>query len=100
MLKEDNDLLTQTDAGTAMGDLVRQYWIPALLSEEVPEPDCPPVQARLLGERLVAFRDTNGRVGLLEEAGSAVSTTGGSTTWLATCWRHPLNRRIATSRTN
>ena len=65
--KEHNDLLTQTDAGTPMGDLMRRYWIPALLSEEIPAPDCPPVQVRILGEDLVAFRDRDGRVGLLAE---------------------------------
>ena len=65
--KEENELLTRTGAGTPMGTLLRRYWIPALLSEEVPEPDCPPVQVRLLGEELVAFRDSQGRVGLLGE---------------------------------
>ena len=46
---------------------MRRYWIPALLSKEIPEPDCAPVRVRLLGEDLVAFRDSNGRVGLLDE---------------------------------
>jgi phenylpropionate dioxygenase-like ring-hydroxylating dioxygenase large terminal subunit len=50
-----------------MGELIRCYWIPALLSEEIPEPDCPPVRVRILSEKLVAFRDSQGRVGLLEE---------------------------------
>ena len=40
-----------------MGALVRRYWIPALLSAEIPEPDCPPVRLKLVGERLLAFRD-------------------------------------------
>jgi nitrite reductase/ring-hydroxylating ferredoxin subunit len=65
--KEQNELLTDTDLGTPMGDLVRRYWIPALLSEEIPRPDCPPVQVRILGEELVAFRDSQGKVGLLDE---------------------------------
>ena len=65
--KEQNDLLTQTDAGTPMGALFRRYWLPALLSEELPEPDCPPVRLQLLGERLVAFRDTQGRLGAIDE---------------------------------
>ena len=65
--REENDLLTRVGAGTAMGQLMRRYWIPALLSEEIPEPDCPPVRVRLLGEDLVAFRDSQGRVGLLAE---------------------------------
>ncbi|MPZ78364.1 MAG: Rieske 2Fe-2S domain-containing protein [Deltaproteobacteria bacterium] len=65
--KEENELLTQTDAGTPMGKLMRSYWIPALLSEEVPAPDSPPVRVRMLGEELVAFRDTEGRIGLIGE---------------------------------
>jgi phthalate 4,5-dioxygenase len=67
LTRQENELLTRTARGTPMGDLVRQYWVPALLSEEVPRLDCPPVQVRLLGEELVAFRDSNGRVGLLDE---------------------------------
>jgi len=65
--KEVNDLLTQTDAGTPMGALFRQYWIPALLAEELPENDCPPVRVKLLGERLVGFLDSEGRYGLIGE---------------------------------
>lgn len=65
--QKDNDLLTLTDAGTPMGDLIRRYWIPALLSEEVAEPDSPPVRVRLMGEALVAFRDSQGRIGLIDE---------------------------------
>ena len=67
LTKEENELLTRTGPGTPMGDLARRYWIPALLSWEIPEPDCPPVRVRLLGEELIAFRDTEGRIGLLEE---------------------------------
>jgi phthalate 4,5-dioxygenase len=62
----DNDLLTRTDAGTGMGELFRRFWIPALLSQELPEPDCPPVRVRIMGKPLLAFRDTEGRVGLIE----------------------------------
>ena len=65
--KEVNDLLTQTDAGTPMGELFRQYWLPAMLAEELPENDCPPVRVKLLGEKMIAFRDTDGRYGLIEE---------------------------------
>ena len=64
---EENELLTRTGPGTPMGALMRRYWMPAMLSEELPEPDCDPVRVRLLGEGLVAFRDTQGRVGLLDE---------------------------------
>ena len=62
---EDNERLTRVGPGTPMGDLMRQYWQPALLSSELPEPDGPPVRVRLLGEDLVAFRDSRRRVGLL-----------------------------------
>lgn len=65
--KEVNDLLTQTDPGTPMGDMFRQYWIPALLVRELPEDDCAPVRVKLLGERLIAFRDSKGRYGLMDE---------------------------------
>lgn len=68
MLRKDvNDLLTQTDSGTPMGDMFRQYWIPALLASELPEDDCAPVRVKLLGERLIAFRDSKGRYGLMDE---------------------------------
>jgi nitrite reductase/ring-hydroxylating ferredoxin subunit len=65
--RQENELLTRVSPGTPMGNLMRRYWIPALLAEEIPVPDCPPVRVRLLGEDLVAIRDTNGRVGLLDE---------------------------------
>src|SRR5215468_5002508 len=65
--KEDNELLTRINPGTPMGNLIRRYWVPALLSEEIPKPDCPPVRVRMLGEELVAFRDSQGRIGLLGE---------------------------------
>jgi phthalate 4,5-dioxygenase len=67
MTREENELLTQTDPGTPMGQYFRRYWLPAMLSERLPEPDCAPVAVKLLGERLVAFRDTKGSVGLLDE---------------------------------
>jgi nitrite reductase/ring-hydroxylating ferredoxin subunit len=65
--KEDNERLTQTGAGTLMGDLLRRFWVPALLPEELPGPDCPPVRVQLMGERLIAFRDSMNRVALLDE---------------------------------
>src|SRR5687767_9641529 len=49
----DNELLTRTNAGTPMGELFRRFWLPALLPSELPEPDCPPIRIRLLGEDLV-----------------------------------------------
>ena len=67
LTREENELLCQTDKGTPMGDFCRRFWTPVLLSEELPEPDCAPVQTRIYGEDLVAFRDSSGRIGLLEE---------------------------------
>jgi phthalate 4,5-dioxygenase len=64
---EHNDLLTQTGPDAPMGRLFRRYWIPALLAEELPAHDCPPVRVKLLSERLIAFRDTEGRYGLIDE---------------------------------
>jgi nitrite reductase/ring-hydroxylating ferredoxin subunit len=63
----DNERLTRTGPGTPMGALMRRYWIPALFSHEVSEPDGPPVRVTLLGEKLVAFRDSAGRLALLDE---------------------------------
>src|ERR687885_175434 len=60
----DNELLTRVGPGTPMGDLLRQYWIPFLFSWEVTG-DGAPERVRLLGEDLVAYRDTSGQVGLL-----------------------------------
>jgi phthalate 4,5-dioxygenase len=65
--KEHSDLLTQTGPGTPMGQMFRRYWMPALLAEELPENDCPPVRVKLLSERLLAFRDSQGRYGLIDE---------------------------------
>jgi phthalate 4,5-dioxygenase len=64
--KEDNELITHIGPGTPGGEMLRRFWLPALLVAEIPEPDSPPVRARLLGEDLVAFRDSKGRVGLIE----------------------------------
>ena len=65
--REDNELLCRIGPATPMGDLLRQYWLPFLPSTELPEPDGAPKKVRLLGEDLVAFRDTRGAVGLLPE---------------------------------
>ena len=64
---EENQRLTITNPGTPAGEYFRRYWLPALLSEEVEAPDGPPVRIRLLGEDLLAFRDTEGRVGIVDE---------------------------------
>ena len=65
--REDNERLTRVGPGTPMGELMRRYWIPAAFSHQVAKPDCPPVRVRLMGENLVLFRDTQGRVGLMAE---------------------------------
>jgi phenylpropionate dioxygenase-like ring-hydroxylating dioxygenase large terminal subunit len=62
----DNEMLTRTGPGTPMGELFRRFWQPVLLSQQLPLPDCPPVRVRIMGEDLVAFRDTSGQVGLVE----------------------------------
>ena len=99
--KLDNEKLTRVGAGTPMGETMRRYWLPALLCEELPEPDCPPVRVRLLGEDLLAFRDTSGQVGgcwkssvptgarrsfwaATKKADCVASTTAGSSTSAAT----------------
>ncbi len=67
MLKrEENELITRIGPGTPMGNTIRRYWMPALLASELPHPDSDPVRLRLLGEDLIAFRDTNGAVGLIQ----------------------------------
>jgi phthalate 4,5-dioxygenase oxygenase subunit len=67
LTKEQNDQLVKTGPGTLMGELFRRYWIPALHAWEIAERDCPPVRVQLLGEKLVAFRDSDGRIGVIEE---------------------------------
>lgn len=64
---EDNELLTRVGPGTPMGEFMREYWIPSMLSSELPHPDCPPVRVMLLGERLIAFRTSNNEVVLTSE---------------------------------
>jgi phthalate 4,5-dioxygenase len=65
---EENELLTHVGPGTPVGDLIRQYWIPALMSSELSAPNGPPLRVRLLGENLIAFRTTSGKVGLMAHA--------------------------------
>jgi len=65
--KEQNALVTQTGPATPMGRLFRSYWQPVLLAEELPANDCPPVRVKVLSERLVAFRDSEGCYGLIDE---------------------------------
>jgi nitrite reductase/ring-hydroxylating ferredoxin subunit len=107
--------LTQVGAGTVMGELMRQYWIPAAQSAELVR-DGAPIRLMLLGEKLIAFRDTEGRVGVMdhrcphrcaslflgrnEEGASAASITAGNTMSRATVstWRACLRTRISSMR--
>lgn len=66
LTREENETLTRTNAGTPMGELFRSYWIPVLLSEQLPEPDGEQVRVKVLGETLVAFRDSEGVVALID----------------------------------
>ena len=64
--REDNELLCRVGTDTPVGALLRQYWIPALMSSELPDRDGAPVRVRLLGENLIAFRTTSGKIGLIQ----------------------------------
>src|SRR3954452_17391630 len=64
----DNELMCRVGADTPMGKFLREYWIPALLPEELPSPDCPPIRLRLLNENLIAFRATSGDVGIIQNS--------------------------------
>ena len=65
--RDENELITRVTPDTPMGNAMRRYWIPALLAHEIAEPDSAPVRVRLLGEDLVAFRDSAGSIGLVDE---------------------------------
>jgi phenylpropionate dioxygenase-like ring-hydroxylating dioxygenase large terminal subunit len=65
--QEDNERLTRVGPGTPMGELMRRYWIPAGFSHQIAAPDGPPIRVKLMCENLVLFRDTVGRVGLVDE---------------------------------
>ena len=64
---QENELLCRVEGDAPMGRLMRRHWVPAALSEQLDEPDGAPVRLRLFGEDLVAFRDTDGRIGVLGE---------------------------------
>ena len=63
---EENDKLTRVERGAPMGGYIRRYWMPFLQSGDLPEPDCEQVRITLLGESLLAFRNTEGVVGLIQ----------------------------------
>ena len=100
LTREENELVTRTGPGTPMGEAMRRYWIPALLSRELPEPDCPPVRVQLLGEQLVALSGhrrgasdcwtNSARIawspsgsGAMRSLACAACITAGSSTWPA-----------------
>ena len=104
MTAQENDLLCRVEGDAPMGQLMRRHWTPVCLIEEVSEPDGTPVKARVFGEDLVVFRDTDGRVGVMDEfcphrarvarvrpqrgsAACAACTTAGRWTSRATCSR-------------
>src|SRR5712672_1683845 len=64
---EDNKFLTESSAGTGMGELLRRFWLPVLLSQELPEADGPPKKIVVMGEELLAFRDSRGVVGVVDQ---------------------------------
>lgn len=64
---DTSETLVRTGAGTAMGQLMRRYWVPVLGSAEIAEPDGPQVRVQIMGEKLLAFRDSQGQVGLIDE---------------------------------
>src|SRR5213592_400239 len=66
---QDNEILTHVGPGTPMGNFLREYWLPSTIpSRLLPTPDCPPLRLRLLGENLIAFRATSGKVGIVANA--------------------------------
>lgn len=68
MSPELNDILCRVEADAPMGAVMRRYWLPACMTEEVSNPDCAPLRVRLLGENMVVFRDSESRVGALAES--------------------------------
>jgi phenylpropionate dioxygenase-like ring-hydroxylating dioxygenase large terminal subunit len=66
--EQDNEYLCRIGPGTPMGNLMRQYWLPAIRSDELPSPDCPPLRVKLLGEELISYRTTSGAVGLIQNS--------------------------------
>ena len=110
----ENELITRVGPGTPMGDLYRRFWLPVLVADELPEPDCVPVRLTVLGEKLVAFKDSNGRIGILDERcphrlarcsgaatkrpACAASTTAGSSTSKASASTSPTPLRASRSK--
>ena len=75
---EDNKFLTESGAGTGMGELLRRFWMPVLLSAELPEADGTPKKIVVMGEELLAFRDTRGVVGVIDSIVRTAAPISGS----------------------
>ncbi|MDZ5456853.1 Rieske 2Fe-2S domain-containing protein [Azohydromonas lata] len=67
LTRQENELLCRVEGDAPMGQLMRRHWTPVCLIEEVSEVDGTPVKARVFGEDLVVFRDSDGRVGVMDE---------------------------------
>ncbi len=65
--EQDNETLTRVGPGTPMGRMMRRYWQPVCTSSQLPKPDGDPLRLRMFGEDFVAFRDSSGKVGILDE---------------------------------
>ena len=67
LTREENERITRVGPGSPMGAVMRRYWLPVCTSAQIPDPDSDPLRVRLVGENLVAFRDSGGAVGVLQE---------------------------------
>ena len=67
LTQEENEILCRVEGDAPMGRLMRQHWLPVCLSEEVEEPEGKPIRVEILGKKLVAYRDAEGKVGLVGE---------------------------------
>jgi phenylpropionate dioxygenase-like ring-hydroxylating dioxygenase large terminal subunit len=67
LTRKENEMMCRVGPDTPMGEALRRYWVPILLSSQLPTPDGEPVKVEIFGERYVAFRDSSGKVGLLDE---------------------------------
>ena len=67
LTRENNELICRVGPDTPMGKALRRYWLPVLQSSDLPAPDCDPFPLEILGDRFVAFHNTDGVVGVLDE---------------------------------
>src|SRR5689334_9310276 len=99
---EENEVLCRVGPGTPMGKVLRRFWTPAFQLDDLPAPDCPPIRVTVLGENFVALRDTDGRLGVLDELcchRGASSSRGNPGTWTCRCpGAAPAGRATTTRR--